>query len=60
MMSQNLIGIVDYGVNSVGSVFNSLQDLEMPVKIVDNPADLKKYVRLSDPASKRMLMQLIT
>ena len=49
MMPQNLIGVVDYGINNVGSVVNSLRDLELPVTVVNNPNDLKKVRKIILP-----------
>ena len=48
-MPQNLIGVVDYGINNVGSVVNSLKDLELAVTVVNNPNDLKKVQKIILP-----------
>lgn len=48
-MPKTSIGIVDYGLNNLRSVVNSLNDLNLKIEVLNNPSDFEKVGKIILP-----------
>ena len=49
MNLKNKIGIIDYGAGNLASIYNALNFLQLNVKLISNPNDIKDYSHLILP-----------